>query len=105
MSDDLIKPEKLPGFAQLNSSLPPLGPCAIVTARGTVQVEEVPGLTTLIINRAAGASSVALLVYRPAEDSSQIGAGVLTQLDANSARNIAASLLKLANDIDPQAAN
>lgn len=100
-----IKPEKMPGFTQTHSRIPTLGPCAIVTAHGTVQSEEVPGLTTLLINRGEGESSIAVLVYMPALDGEQIGMGVLTQLNANGARNVAASLLKLANDIAPQETN
>ena len=75
-------------------------------ACGDVHFCEAPGLITSIITHSEQEKAegvVALLIYRPAGPGEDHGHGYLCQLDAPYAREIGASLIKLADQIDPKA--
>jgi hypothetical protein len=94
---DPTKINKLDGYMTTNCALEAIGPMAIQTPRGLVDCDEVPGLSSLIITKGVGNDpvSVALLTYCPVK-----GQGQIVQIDADSARNFGASLIRLAAMLD-----
>lgn len=86
----------------LNSNHPAIGTQLIKTVRGPVLAFEVPGSATSIARVGTAEASVVLMLYDPKPDEGgSHGSGMLTQMDAAAARNFAASLWKLADQIDP----
>jgi hypothetical protein len=86
----------------------PVGCQDVELARGDVHFCEAPGLITSILtagDQAKGDGTIALLIYRDARPGEDHGHGYLTQLDAEGARDIGASLINLANQIDPKGTN
>lgn len=78
----------------------------IELARGDVHFCEAPGVITSIITHGEQEQAegiIALLIYREARPGEDHGHGYLCQLDAAYAREIGASLIRLADQIDPQA--
>lgn len=83
----------------------PVGCQDVELARGDVHFCEAPGLITSILtagNQSKAEGTIALLIYREARPGEDHGHGYLTQLDADGARDIGASLIRLAEEIDPR---
>lgn len=92
-----------PNLHDVHSSAKKVGCLDIVVPRGPLHLCEVPGLLTTAVYANGNdkpATSVGVIAYRDPRPSGQ-GHGYLAQLDANAAREIAASLLKLADQVDP----
>lgn len=90
-----------PANGAVQSSLPPIGRNLIHTSRGLVDTVEVSGFSTMTISKHGKHISIAILLYQPPEKGEKEGVGMLNQLDAPSAREMAASLLRLADDVEP----
>lgn len=71
----------------------------INTPRGVVNAIDAPGVMTLLAlrNDDPKMSRVAVLLYDP-----ELGAGFVAQLDASTARTTAASLMRLADKLEPK---
>lgn len=95
-----IKLEKTDTFQSIGDSIEPFGDCQIVTVRGLISAAEVPGYTTILVERDGGPASVMVMLYHPPCDGADLGTGLITQLSASSARQVGASLIDLANRID-----
>jgi hypothetical protein len=88
------------------SSLSKIGPLRLTTPRGEVELDEVQGLTTSNLTRdGEDLSRIAVVVYQPGPSSRTPGKGLFVQLDPHAARSIGASLLKLADMVDPRGTN
>ena len=74
------------------------------TNRGPVHFCELPGFITTTMTTSAGAV-VGMLIYAGPMEGEQIGSGRYAQMSAATARLVAGSLMKLANQIDPQGTN
>jgi hypothetical protein len=75
--------------------------CLMSTPHGEVDVLDAPGFSTLLIKHEDNAMSrVGMLVYDP-----DIRTGMIAQLDADAARTVAASLMRLANQLDEMRPN
>jgi hypothetical protein len=94
------QPAKAEHFETTRSSAPAMGCQEIATERGLVHVHDGPGLLTFQVERPDGNNSVAIMVYDPPEDGAAKGFGLVAQMDAPSARTIAASLLRLGDWLD-----
>lgn len=92
---DPIKLEKTEHYQRTNCRIPPIGPCVIVTPRGSIQVEEVPGFLTIEVSRSKSPNSVVVMLYDPGSK-----AGLIVQMTADNALNAGASMIALANRID-----
>lgn len=99
---EVIKLERTADFEETRGVAVSVGPMVIETPHGQVMVLDAPGLTTTKIERPGVPTSIALIVYdpEPVPDLGNLGTALLAQLDPEIARAIAASLLRLANEID-----
>lgn len=80
------------------------GPRDVQTPQGVVQVEDGPGFQTLIVrsDNPAHQPTVGFLVYDPDPAKCDgVGWGLLAQMEPDIARSIAASLLRLADQLKP----
>lgn len=91
---DPIEVTKLEGAESVRSSIRPIGRVSLNTARGIIVADEVPGLSSLLLQHEHG-KTIGVLGYCAAH-----GHGCYVQLDAEGARNFASSLLHLANLLD-----
>lgn len=89
-----------------NSCVEEVGCLDLDTPRGPVHFCEVQGIMTTVIRRGERpVEACAVLVYHPPLQGADQGAGFLVQLDAEGARAVGASLLKLADQISPATVN
>lgn len=97
MADDAYKPERTADYEASRGCAVRLGEQLIQTAQGPVRMADAPGITTMLVSHAKDPewSSVGVLVYDP-----DATIGMVCQLDATAARTIAASLLRLAAELD-----
>lgn len=102
---DPIQLEKTEFYQRTDCSITPIGPCLIVTARGTIVVQEVPGFLTIDVSRNGAPASVAVMVYSPSPVDGEYGDGLIVQMDAKSARSAGYSLVALAETLEPGGAN
>ena len=100
---DTIKMHKLPGYSSHRETAEPIGQVLLETSYGPVMAVEAPGITTMMIEGGGKPSTIAVLVYMP-QHSADPGMGLIVQVGPEAARNLAASLLHLANAIDGGAA-
>lgn len=77
-----------------------LGCLNVATHQGPVHCHDAPGVMTLEVTREDGSESVAILLYRGPESEDSFGVGLIVQLDPETTRVLAASLLRLANRLD-----
>lgn len=99
MGDEVLKPERSATFEDMHGTATCLGGQRIETSHGTVEIVDAPGiLTMLAINPVPADSRVCILVYGPGEPA---GVGMIAQLDPGNARTVDASLLRLADQLDP----
>ncbi len=78
--------------------------CQDVTlARGDVHFCEAPGIITSVIHldNEETKQVIAVMVYRDADQGRSTGHGYICQLNPKFAREIGASLIKLADEIEP----
>lgn len=90
--------EKTPTYQETNDQIAPIGPMSMVTRKGIITAYDAPGITSLEIRNEDGSvRSAAIVVYDP---SPEVGAGLIVQMSADSARRFGASLIGIANLID-----
>lgn len=106
---EVVTPMRTPEFQELRGAATALGNPIIATPQGKVRAYDAPGFTTMLGEREVMSKSMILLmVYNPnmrEADEAAIGTGMVVQLPPDSARSIAASLLRLADRIDGGKAN
>lgn len=96
---DRIKIDKTEHCLSRNDSITPLGGVEYQTPRGPVYAVDVPGYLNLEVVREDG-SSIAIMLYHPPCEGQELGAAFITQMSAENARLIGASLIELANKVD-----
>lgn len=96
MADDVIR--------TVDDQVTPVGDVTLVTVRGVVDAEEVPGAMSTKI-QTTNDETVGLALYIPPLAEGLHGRGMFVQLRPEFARNMAASLLRMANEIDPKGMN
>ena len=76
------------------SDLPPIGPIRIVTTRGPVVAQDVPGMITMFVEniRDPRANSIGVCLYWPPANGDEEGVGVVHQMTPEAAETMAASL-------------
>ncbi|QZP06841.1 hypothetical protein [Caenibius sp. WL] len=94
---DTIVIEKTKTYQQTRAQLGRIGPIVMETPRGPVEVEDAPGFLTMQVDREGAPHSIAVLVYEPRPGK---GRGLVVQMDANSARAVAASLMMMADRLE-----
>lgn len=94
-----------PAHARTTSSLPAIGPVTIVTGQGIVDLDEVGGTTTILATSQSGDRRIVIANYGHPDDTGGRGRGLFAQVTPDVARQLAASLLKMAADIDPKGTN
>lgn len=100
MSPPII-PAKMEGYSSTTSSHARVGCMNVQFDRGVCHIHDAPGVSTLMVaDREGKPVSVGLVAYDCEPDSSGKGFGLLGQLDADGARAFAASLCKLADQLD-----
>lgn len=102
MSDQIIPLEKTETYQRTNCSFAPVGPGTMMTPRGEVYIEDVPGFLSMEIMRDGKVQSVGILVYEPKPGK---GEGMLVQFSADNARAVAASLMMIADKIEAMEPN
>ncbi len=107
MADDVYHPEKTPEYEQTLGCAVKLGEMRIQTPHGPVRVTDAPGISSLLVTHPTDAdwSRVAIMVYEAPGPGRVAGFGMVAQLDATRARTVAASLLRLAAQLDGGRAN
>ena len=103
---DTPKKNDISGMPEISEDhdLPYLGCLEITTVRGKIHVCEVPGYITTTVS-VAGDETIGVILYSPPENGESHGVGSIVQLRPDFARNMAASLLRMANKIDPKGMN
>lgn len=98
MTDDILVPAQRPDGENSTSESLALGPRTLRTPRGDVDVVDAPGFSTMLVQSEDPEwSRVGVLVYDP-----ETGKGMIVQFDPASARTTAASLLRLADELEPR---
>jgi hypothetical protein len=78
-----------------------LGCMDVETPKGICHIHDAPGVLTVEISGDGRVPSVGIMLYDPEPQTvSGKGVGFISQLDAGSARNVAASLLRMADRLD-----
>ena len=77
-----------------------IGCLDLTTARGPVHVCEVPGFMTTEITRTSEPPSIGIIAY-DVQPGREPGHGYIAQLSPEAAREIAGSLMRMANALDP----
>lgn len=103
-------PCSLPKTTRITTSFPDLGPMVVTTDVGPCLARDAPGIMTFVVNRDChcgrcepGPPSIAVMVYDPIPmRGKRTGFGVVVQMAPDDIREIAASLLAMADEIDPQ---
>lgn len=100
MSDQPIKMDRGEGFRETVGVAKALGEQLIETKRGLIKAIDAPGYSTMTVKHTDPTfNRIGLLLYVTEE--SDVGSGMICQMTPTEARTIAASLLKLAADLDP----
>lgn len=99
-----MKIEKTKTYQAVDDRFAPLGPLRMETPRGACIAHDVPGFLTMEIRDADGVEiiSAAVMLYEPEPGH---GIGFISQLSAKNARAVAASLMAIADKIEPPAFN
>ncbi len=94
-----IQPELTDTYEQTRGVACSLGGTTVMTPKGPVRILDAPGITTLFVKHPGDAAMnrVGVLLYTTEPS----GLGMIGQLDADTARTTAASLLRLADELDP----
>lgn len=95
---NVIRIERTKTCQHSSSQFPRIGPTEMETARGVIEVFDAPGLLVLHIDRSTEPDSIAIMVYEPEPGHGQ---GLICQMSADAARATAASLMNLADLIEP----
>lgn len=103
MSDEPIELDAT-GMNYGISVIEPIGCHDVITGNGTVHFCEGQGVITSSITKAGKAETVAVMAYIDGNETMR-GKGVMVQLDPDAAREITASILRLADEIKPLVAN
>jgi hypothetical protein len=95
-----VQPTKLDSHESHETSFAPFGCMDVQMDRGLIHFHDAAGMTTGLALRPEAPRVVTILLYEPPEAGERRGFGFLHQLDAEGARNMAASLTRLADEID-----
>jgi len=95
---NVIRIERTNTCQKSSSTFPRIGPAEMETPRGTIAAFDAPGLLVMHIDRSSEPDSIAVMVYEPKPGHGQ---GLIFQMSADVARATAASLLRLADQIEP----
>lgn len=94
---DPIVPRKLETAESFGDEATALGCMDIQTPQGVVHSHDGPGFMTMLVERPGLPTAIGFFVYDPA-----VGQGLTAQLPPNVARSVAASLLRMADRVDPR---
>ena len=95
-----------PPYDRTSASLSPIGPLRLETDAGPLDLDEVPGITTNLVALPDGQTGIVVVVYDiRANTGGDAGRGLMVQVTPESARNVAASLLRMAGDADQKGIN
>lgn len=99
-----MKIEKTAIYQRTDDRFACIGPIRMETPRGACTAHDVPGLLTMEIRDAEGVKviSAAMMLYEPEPGH---GIGFISQMSAQSARAVAASLLAIADKIEAPSLN
>lgn len=97
MMGEPLKPRPTGTSENMRGVAVPLGCRDVETPQGVVHFHDAPGFMTWLVERQDIESTVGIALYDPDD-----GRGLVSQHTAESARSIAASLLRLADQIDPR---
>lgn len=89
-----------PDATRTRNSFPPCGCMDIETDSGSVHVHDAGGLLVIDINRPDKRLSAAGIVLYERGENGRSGVGFCNQMGPDAARNVAASLLRRANELD-----
>jgi hypothetical protein len=90
---------------QLGVSVP-FKPFVMNTTRGPVLVEDAPGgMVGVMDSKNPDLRRVVFVTYHPPKEGKKMGTGEAHQMDADATRAMAASLLRMADRIDPRKPN
>lgn len=96
-----IKPIPAPAHQRTRGEAVPIGDHLVELPQGLCCIMDAPGITTTLVERPGIPPMIGLIVYDPEQDDAlDHGFGYIAQLDATIAREIAASLLRLAAQLD-----
>ena len=99
--DGPVRPLKTDTYEETVGEAEQIGCIDIQTVRGPVHCHDAPGIMTFRADIPGEQSGVWLLAYDPeARQHSGKGFGLIHQMKPDEARTVAASLLRLANQID-----
>lgn len=98
--DEPIKPRPTATAVSSRSEATKLGCLNVLTPQGPVHFHDAPGFMTTVIERPGIQPTVGVMLYDP-----EPGHGLVSQFDGEHARQMAASLLRLADEIDPRRHN
>lgn len=107
MTDEPVQMDNRAMKHSVAGQLPPIGCHEYITGHGTVHYCEAQGLMTSAVHAHGDhqpPTAIAVMVQLDAAPGFR-GRGLIFQMDAAAARDVAASLLKLAADLDPEVAN
>ena len=103
---DRIPVSKTDTFERYRGEADAIGPHLAETPQGDVMFIDAPGYTTALGQRAdPSRSRVCMMLYDPYLNRDEPGFGMVCQMTADQARSIAASLLRLASQLDGGKAN
>ena len=99
---DVIVPKAAPLHQRTRGTCVPIGPHVVAMSMGEVLIDDAPGITTTLVERENVPPSIGLIVYDPHPGAAGgHGFGLIAQLEPAIAREIGASLIGLANQLDP----
>lgn len=96
----IIEPTGAPPHQCTRGEAVPIGPHLVRFKEGVVCIDDAPGVTTTMVERDGMPPSIGLIVYDPGPGDEGHGIGFIAQLPATIAREIAASLIRLAGKLD-----
>ena len=98
-----MKIEKASTYIRADTKFARIGPIEMETPRGNCITHDAPGLTSLEVRGEDGRIiSAAVMVYEPEPGH---GIGFIAQMNADTARAFAASLLRIADLMEPPTLN
>jgi hypothetical protein len=98
-----MKIERTETCVSTDDAFPRIGPIDVETPRGRCTAHDAPGLLCMEIRNEDGSiKNAAIMVYEPEPG---LGVGLLCHLGANTARTLAASLLRIADLMEPPTLN
>ena len=107
MTDEPIQMDNRAMKQSKTAEVPRIGCHELITGHGTVHYCEAQGLMTSAVHAHGDhmpATAIAVMIQLDPAPNFK-GRGLIFQMDAACARDTAASLLKLAGDLDPEVAN